>query len=84
MVDAKKSVTIAEQNSSNELKKLKEEFEKKKQAALGNVQTLEKDIAKKAVDNSAGVRKQAADELVAAVKALAAKKQAVPLEQPKT
>jgi nitrogen regulatory protein PII len=84
MVEAKKSVTMAEQNSSNELKKLKEEFEKKKQAALGNVQTLEKDIAKKAVDNSAGVRKQAADELVAAVKALAAKKQAVPLEQPKT
>jgi hypothetical protein len=84
MVEAKKSVTMAEQNSSNELKKLKEEFEKKKQAALGNVQTLEKDIAKKAVDNSAGVRKKAADELVAAVKALATKKQAVPIEQAKT
>lgn len=84
MVEAKKSVTLAEQSSSDELKKLKEEFEKKKQAALGNVQTLEKDLAKKAVDNSAGVRKQAADELVAAVKALSAKKQAIPIEQPKT
>ncbi|HSV49756.1 MAG TPA: hypothetical protein VLH35_05520 [Candidatus Acidoferrales bacterium] len=79
MVEAKKSVTLAEQNSSTELQKLKEEFEKKKQAALGKVQTLEKDIAKKAVDNSAGVRKQAAEALVEAVKALSAKKLALPV-----
>lgn len=80
MADAKKSVTVAEQNSSAELQKLKEEFEKKKQTALGKVQTLEKDIAKKAVDNSAGVRKQAADALVEAVKTLSQKKLSAPIE----
>jgi hypothetical protein len=83
MVDAKKRLELAEQNSSAELQKLKEEFEKKKQAALGKVQTLEKDIATKAVDNSSGVRKQAADALVEAVKALSAKKHAVPVEASK-
>ncbi len=74
LADAKKRLTLAEQSSSDEMKKLKEEYEKKKEAALGKVQTLEKDIAKKAVDNSAGVRKDAAKALSEAVKTLSQKR----------
>ena len=81
--EAKTQLELAERNSSNELQKLKEEFEKKKQAALGKVQTLEKDIAKKSGDTSAGVRKEATDALIEAVKALSAKKLAEPLSTPK-
>ncbi len=66
--DAKKRLQLAEQNSSYEMEQLRAEFEKKKQAAMGKVQTLEKDIATKAVDNSAGVRKETAKALVEAVK----------------
>jgi len=75
---AKKRLELAEKNSSAEMEQLRAEYEKKKQAALGKVQTLEKDIAKKAVDNSAGVRKEAANALAEAVKALAEKKKAAP------
>jgi len=81
--EAKTQLELAERNSSNELQKLKEEFEKKKQAALGKVQTLEKDIAKKSGDTSAGVRKEATDALIEAVKALSAKRLAEPLSTPK-
>lgn len=79
LVDAKKRLGLAEQNSSVEMQKLKEEYEKKKEAALGKVQTLEKDIATKAVDNSAGVRKEAAKALVEAVKGLSERRAAAPL-----
>ena len=79
LFDAKKRLQLAEQNSSYEIEQLRAEFEKKKQAAMGNVQTLEKDIATKAVDNSAGVRKEAAKALVDAVKSLAQKKTEAPI-----
>jgi len=69
LIAAKKRLEIAEQNSNAELERLKAEYERKKQAALGNVQNLEKDIATKAPDNSAEVRKQAAQALANAVKA---------------
>jgi hypothetical protein len=69
LIAAKKRLEVAEQNSNAELERLKAEYEKRKQAALGNVQTLEKDIATKAPDNSAGVRRQAAQALANAVKA---------------
>jgi hypothetical protein len=82
LFNAKKRLTLAEQNSSDEMQKLKEEYEKKKKDALGNVQTLEKDIATKAVDNSAGVRKDTAAALAKAVKDLSEKKLAVPLANP--
>jgi Predicted membrane protein len=78
LFNARKRQQLAEQSSSDEIKKLKEEYEKKKKEALGKVQTLEKDIAKKAVDNSAGVRKDAAAALAKAVKELSDKKLAVP------
>jgi hypothetical protein len=56
------------------LERLKAEYEKKKQAAMGSVQLLEKDIAVKTVDDSAGVRKQAAEALAKAVKELIQRK----------
>jgi len=79
LIDAKKRLSLAEQNSSAEMENLRAEYEKKKQAALGKVQSLEKDIATKAVDNSAGVRKEAAKALAEAVKSLAERKKAAPL-----
>lgn len=82
LFNAKKRQQLAEQSSSDEIKKLKEEYEKKKKDALGNVQTLEKDIATKAVDNSAGIRKDTAAALAKAVKELSEKKLAVPLTNP--
>jgi ferritin-like metal-binding protein YciE len=70
---------LAEQSSSAEIESLRAEYEKKKQAALGKVQSLEKDIASKAVDNSAGVRKEAAKALAEAVKSLAQRKKTTPI-----
>jgi hypothetical protein len=82
LIDAKKRLALAELNSSAEMENLRSEYEKKKQAALGKVQSLEKDIATKAVDNSAGVRKEAAEALAEAVKSLAERKKAAPLSPP--
>ncbi len=79
LFEAKKQLKLAEQNSSYEMARLRDESEKKKQAALGQVQTLEKNIATKAVDNSAGVRKEAAKALAEAVKSLSEKKKAASL-----
>lgn len=79
LIDAKKRLQLAEQNSSAEMQLLREEYEKKKQATLGKVQSLEKDIATKAVDNSTEVRKEAAKALAEAVKALSQRKVAAPL-----
>jgi len=76
LLEAKKRLEIAEKSHSDEMEKLRAEYEKKKQDALGKVQTLEKDIATKEVDNSAGVRKEAAKTLADAVKALVARKTA--------
>jgi len=78
LFNAKKRQQLAEQSSSDEIKKLREEYEQKKKEALGKVATLEKDIATKAVDNSAGVRKDAAAALAKAVKELSDKKLAAP------
>lgn len=74
LLEAKKRLEIAEKSHSDEMEKLRAEYEKKKQDALGKVQTLEKDIATKEVDNSAEVRKEAAKTLANAVKALVARK----------
>ena len=43
---------LAEQDSGAEQKKLQEEYLKKKQAMVGKMQSLEKDIKTKEVDNS--------------------------------
>ena len=69
LIAAEKRLEVAEQNSNAELERLKAEYDKKKQAAIGNMQTLENDIATKAPDNSAEVRKAAAQALTEAVKA---------------
>ncbi len=82
LFDAKKRLELAEKNSSAEMENLRAEYEKRKQAALGKMQTLEQDIATKAVDNSAEVRKQAAKALAEAVKTLARRKTEAPLEKP--
>jgi hypothetical protein len=74
LLDAKRRLELAEQNSSAEIEKLRAEYEEKKQAALGTMQSLEKNIATKTVDNSAGVRKEAATALAEAVKSLAQRK----------
>jgi hypothetical protein len=72
--EAKKSLEVAKQSSSAEIEKLRSEYERKKQEALGTVKTLEKDLATKAVDSSAGVRREAAKALAEAVKARAQRK----------
>jgi hypothetical protein len=78
LFNAKKRQQLAEQSVSDEIQKLREEYEQKKKEALGKVATLEKDIAIKAVDNSAGVRKDTAAALAKAVKELSEKKLAAP------
>jgi len=78
LFNAKKRQQLAEQSSSDEIQKLRAEYEQKKKEALGKVETLEKDIATKAVDNSAGVRKDAAAALAKAVKELSDKKLMAP------
>jgi hypothetical protein len=77
LIAAKKRLELAEQNSNTEQEKLKAEYEKKKQATLGKMQNIEKEIATKAVDNSAEVRKAATNALANAVKSLIQRK-AVP------
>jgi hypothetical protein len=70
LTEAKKRLSLAEQNSSDEQRKLTEEYDKKKKATLGKMQGLEKDIASKAVDDSSEARKAAAQSLANAVKQL--------------
>ncbi|MGD6934819.1 MAG: hypothetical protein ACQCN5_11495 [Candidatus Bathyarchaeia archaeon] len=75
---ARKRLRIAEQDSGAEQKKLHEEYLKKKQAMVGKMQTLEKDIKTKEVDNSMDARKAACNSLADAVKALIERKLAPP------
>jgi hypothetical protein len=82
LLDAKKRLQLAEQNSSYVLEQLRAEYEKKKQATLCMMQSLEKDIAIKTVDNSAGVRKEVAKALAEAVKALGDRKKVAPYKAP--
>lgn len=77
LTEAKKQLSLAEQNSSIEQRRLAEEYEKKKQATLGKMKGLENDIASKAVDDSSEARKTAAQALANAVKSLAERKTSV-------
>jgi hypothetical protein len=72
--DAKKRLELAEQNSGVEQEQLNAEYEKKKQATSAAMQTLEKDIAKKEIDDSSEARKAASKALANAVKALIERK----------
>lgn len=80
---ARKRLELAERNSSAEMEQLRLEYEKKKQVTLGEMQTLEQDIAAKTVDNSAEVRRDAAKALAEAVNDLAKRKTDAPLEKQK-
>jgi hypothetical protein len=79
LVEAQRQLKVAEQDSSAQMERLKQEYEKKKQEVLGQKQSLENNIASKDHDNSAGVRKEATKLLVEAVKACVEKKKAQPL-----
>ena len=82
LIAAKKRLELAEQNNNAEQERLRTEYEQKKQAAMGKVQTLEKDIATKATDNSAEVRRQAAKALANAVKLRVQRKTATSQQAP--
>lgn len=75
---ARKRLRLAEQDSGAEQKKLQEEYLKKKQAMVGKMQSLEKDIKTKEVDNSVDARKTACNALADAVKSLIERKTAPP------
>jgi hypothetical protein len=70
LIEARRSLALAEQNSGTELQKIYEAYEKKKKATIGKMQNLEKSIAIQEVDSSAEVRKQACNSLSEAVTAL--------------
>ncbi len=76
--EARKRLYMAEKDSGAEQKKLEEEYLKKKQATVGKMQSLEKDIKTKEVDNSMDQRKAACGALAVAVKSLIERKTAPP------
>jgi len=69
-----KRLEIAEQNSGTEQEKLRVEYEKNKQATVGKMQSIEKDIATKAIDGSLAARQAAVKALANAVKSLIQRK----------
>lgn len=68
--NARHLLALAAQESDVEKQRMREEFEKKKQDAINNVQSLEKEIETKRVDTSIAVRKEAIKALATAVNAL--------------
>jgi hypothetical protein len=78
---ARKRLRLAEQDSGAEQKKLQEEYMKKKQAMLGQMQNLEKDIKTKEVDSSGDARKAACNALANAVKSLIQRKISPPTNE---
>lgn len=79
---AKDRLTLAEQSSNAEMEKLREEYEKKKQATTSKMQSLENEIKTKAVDNSAEARKASTNALANAVKSLVQRQTAPAPAQP--
>ena len=61
---------LAAEESEVDKQKIREEYEKKKQDTIKNVQTLEEDIATKRTDTSITVRKEATKALANAVNLL--------------
>ncbi|PVX23788.1 MAG: hypothetical protein CW716_11355, partial [Candidatus Bathyarchaeum sp.] len=66
----KQFLELAAQTSEVEKQRIREEYEKKKQDTINNLQSLEKEIATKRTDDSIAVRKEAIQALGNAVKAL--------------
>jgi hypothetical protein len=83
---AQKRLEVAEKTCSYELDYLKSQYENQKQTALSNVQTLERDLQAKPADASQVRRMEAAKALSELVKAYAAQKTTLPLQnrEPKT
>jgi hypothetical protein len=75
---ARKQLRMAEQDSGVEQKKLHDEYLQKKKTMVGKMQSLEKDIKTKEVDNSMDQRKAACNSLANAVKSLIERKTAPP------
>ncbi len=73
---AKKRLKLAEQSSGAEQEKLQDEYEKKKQAAVLKMQSLEKEIVNKQTDGSLDARQAATNALANAVKSLIQRKTA--------
>ena len=67
---AKQKLALAAQNSESEQQRIRDDYEKKKQTTINNVQSLEEEIATKKTDNSLEARKAATKALAEAVKAL--------------
>jgi hypothetical protein len=67
---AKERLALAAQNSEVEEKRIRDEYEKKKQATVKKVQRLEKEIASKETDGSLKARQAATNALTNAVKSL--------------
>ncbi|MCW4014982.1 MAG: hypothetical protein NWF06_01290 [Candidatus Bathyarchaeota archaeon] len=73
---AKQRLALAAQTSEVEQKKIRAEYEKKKQATIKKVQNLEKQIERKKTDGSIKARKTATKALANAVKSLIQRKTA--------
>ncbi|MFA5363857.1 MAG: hypothetical protein WC325_01580 [Candidatus Bathyarchaeia archaeon] len=67
---AKQLLELAEQTSEVEKQRIREEYEKKKQATISNVQSLEKEIEIKRTDGSIEARKASTMALANAVRSL--------------
>ncbi len=67
---AKQKLAVAAQNAEAEQKRIQDEYEKKKQTEIQNMQSLEKEIATKKTDNSLKARKAATKALAKAVESL--------------
>ncbi len=71
---AKQRLALAVQNSGVEQKRIRDEYEKKKQATIMKMQSLEKEIASKETDGSLEARQVATNALANAVKSLIQRK----------
>ena len=68
--NARHLLTLVAQESEEEKQRIREEYEKKKQATISNLESLEKKIETKRVDTSIAVRKEAIKALATAVNEL--------------
>jgi hypothetical protein len=68
---AKQKLALAAQKAETEQQRIHDEYEKKKQTTIMNVQTLEKEIETKRTDGSIEARKAATKALANAIKSLA-------------
>lgn len=75
---AKGELELAVQNFAAEQEKIHDEYEKRKQAAIERVQSLEKEIAQLETDNSLQTRQTTCNDLAKAVQGLVQRKKSPP------